>query len=60
MALTRPADIARRVALPACRSRRLIAQIKEAVSIPVMAKARIGLIFVEAQDSWRALKIDYY
>jgi len=58
MALERvPADIRKEGGVARMSDPALIAQIKEAVSIPVMAKARIGH-FVEAQIL-EALKIDY-
>jgi pyridoxal 5'-phosphate synthase pdxS subunit len=58
MALERvPADIRKEGGVARLSDPALIAQIKEAVSIPVMAKARIGH-FVEAQIL-EALKIDY-
>ena len=58
MALERvPADIRKEGGVARMSNPALIAQIKEAVSIPVMAKARIGH-FVEAQ-LLEALKIDY-
>ncbi|HPQ43090.1 MAG TPA: pyridoxal 5'-phosphate synthase lyase subunit PdxS [Syntrophales bacterium] len=58
MALERvPADIRKEGGVARMSDPALIAQIKEAVSIPVMAKARIGH-FVEAQ-LLEALKIDY-
>ncbi len=58
MALERvPADIRQEGGVARMSDPALIAQIKEAVSIPVMAKARIGH-FVEAQIL-EALKIDY-
>jgi len=58
MALERvPADIRKEGGVARMSDPELIAQIKEAVSIPVMAKARIGH-FVEAQIL-EALKIDY-
>ncbi len=58
MALERvPADIRREGGVARMSDPALIARIKEAVSIPVMAKARIGH-FVEAQIL-EALKIDY-
>jgi pyridoxal 5'-phosphate synthase pdxS subunit len=58
MALERvPADIRQEGGVARMSDPALIAQIKEAVSIPVMAKARIGH-FVEAQII-EALKIDY-
>ena len=58
MALERvPSDIREEGGVARMSDPALIAQIKEAVSIPVMAKARIGH-FVEAQII-EALKIDY-
>lgn len=58
MALERvPADIRKEGGVARMSDPALIAQIKEAVSIPVMAKARIGH-FVEAQIL-ETLKIDY-
>jgi len=58
MALERvPADIRKEGGVARMSDPALIAQIKEAVSIPVMAKARIGH-FVEAQII-ETLKIDY-
>ena len=58
MALERvPADIRAQGGVARMSDPEMIAQIKEAVSIPVMAKARIGH-FVEAQVL-EALKIDY-
>ncbi|MBW2649010.1 MAG: pyridoxal 5'-phosphate synthase lyase subunit PdxS [Deltaproteobacteria bacterium] len=58
MALERvPADIRKEGGVARMSDPALIAQIKEAVSIPVMAKARIGH-FVEAQIL-EALKVDY-
>jgi pyridoxal 5'-phosphate synthase pdxS subunit len=58
MALERvPADIRKEGGVARMSDPALIAQIKQAVSIPVMAKARIGH-FVEAQIL-EALKIDY-
>jgi len=58
MALERvPADIRKEGGVARMSDPALIAQIKEAVSIPVMAKVRIGH-FVEAQIL-EALKIDY-
>lgn len=58
MALERvPADIRKEGGVARMSDPALIAQIKESVSIPVMAKARIGH-FVEAQIL-EALKIDY-
>ena len=58
MALERvPADIRKEGGVARMSDPALIAEIKEAVSIPVMAKARIGH-FVEAQII-EALKIDY-
>src|SRR5512138_1122514 len=58
MALERvPADIRRDGGVARMSDPAMIAQIKKAVSIPVMAKARIGH-FVEAQIL-EALKIDY-
>jgi len=58
MALERvPSDIRKEGGVARMSDPGLIAQIKEAVSIPVMAKARIGH-FVEAQIL-EALKIDY-
>lgn len=58
MALERvPADIRKEGGVARMSDPALIAQIQEAVSIPVMAKARIGH-FVEAQIL-EALKIDY-
>lgn len=58
MALERvPSDIRKEGGVARMSDPALIAQIKEAVSIPVMAKARIGH-FVEAQLI-EALKIDY-
>ena len=58
MALERvPADIRRDGGVARMSDPAMIAQIKQAVSIPVMAKARIGH-FVEAQIL-EALKIDY-
>ena len=58
MALERvPADIRKQGGVARMSDPALIAEIKKAVSIPVMAKARIGH-FVEAQ-LLEALKIDY-
>jgi len=58
MALERvPSDIRKEGGVARMSDPGLIAQIKEAVSIPVMAKARIGH-FVEAQIL-EALKVDY-
>jgi len=58
MALERvPADIRRDGGVARMSDPAMIAEIKKAVSIPVMAKARIGH-FVEAQII-EALKIDY-
>ena len=58
MALERvPADIRRRAASPAWPTRRRSVEIMEVVTIPVMAKCRIGH-FVEAQ-MLESLGVDY-
>jgi pyridoxal 5'-phosphate synthase pdxS subunit len=58
MALVRvPADIRKQGGVARMSDQSMIAEIKQAVSIPVMAKARIGH-FVEAQ-LLEALRIDY-